>query len=149
MARCGGFSLIEMMVVLFISCTLAALVYPSYRGSVIRVRRGEAQGVLLRLMQQQERYYSQNNSYIAFSSSSGDPDARQFCWWSGSAAPTSAYEIEGKPCEGELISQCIRLVATPGTGNVDHTYQDDACGQLTLTSTGERLASGSAAHCWP
>jgi type IV pilus assembly protein PilE len=149
MERIGGFSMLEALGTLVIFGVLAAQAYPSLQNYVIRVRRNEGEAALMRLMQQQERYYSQYNSYIAFSSGSTDPEAMRFRWWTGSSIRTSAYEVEGKACEGELVSQCVRLVARPGTSMVDVNFHDDDCRELTLTSAGLRLASGPGAHCWP
>lgn len=149
MERIGGFSLVEALVTVVIFGVLAAHAYPSLERYVIRVRRNEGEAALMRLMQQQERYYSQYNSYIAFSSGSTDPEAMLFRWWSGTKASTSAYEVEGKACEGEPISQCVRLVARPGTRMVDVNFHDEECQELTLTSTGLRLASGPGVRCWP
>lgn len=147
--RRAGFSLFELAVVLIIVAVLAAQAMPAYQQHVIRARRSEAQAVLLRLMMQQERFHTQHNTYIAFSSGASAPEARHFPWWSGASPHTSAYELEGKPCDGELIAQCVQIVATPGTALVDSRFRDDACRLLTLTSTGLRLASGAAAGCWP
>ncbi|MFA9216870.1 MAG: type IV pilin protein [Sphingomonadaceae bacterium] len=144
-----GVTLLEVLVTLALIALLASQAYPAFSRHVIRLRRQEAQATLLRLMQQQERYFTQSNTYIEFSSSSTGEQARQFQWWSGTSKTGSAYEIEGKPCEGELIAQCVRLIATPGTANVDVHFRDADCGQLTLTSNGQRDASGPAARCWP
>ncbi|MRW94343.1 prepilin-type N-terminal cleavage/methylation domain-containing protein [Duganella sp. FT80W] len=145
----SGFSLIELLVVLLILAVLAAQAMPAYQQHVIRTRRNEAQAALLKLMMQQERFYSQHNTYIAFSSASSEPEAKHFQWWSAGSPKSSAYELEGKACEGEPLAQCVRIVATPGTAQVDSGFHDDACDVLTLTSTGLRLASGPAAGCWP
>jgi type IV pilus assembly protein PilE len=147
--RTGGFTMIELLIALVIIALLASQAWPAFQQHVIRVRRHEAQSALLRLMQQEERYFTQANTYIEFSSSSTGAQERQFRWWSGSDKSTSGYEIEGKACEGELISQCVRLIATPGTANVDQTFHDAECAQLTLVSTGLRLASGPGLRCWP
>lgn len=144
-----GFTLIEMLVVLVILCALAAQAAPSLHRFVVRTKRTEAQAALLQLMQQQERFYSQHNRYIAFSSGASDAQAKLFQWWSGASAARSAYEIEGKACDGELIEQCVQLVAMPGTAKVDQVFQDEDCGQLILTSNGQRLATGVAPRCWP
>ncbi|NGZ88496.1 type IV pilin protein [Duganella aceris] len=144
-----GFSLFELLVALVIMAVLAAQAMPAWQQQVIRTKRGEGQSALLKLMMQQERYHTQANSYIAFAAGVADPEARHFQWWSGASTSTSAYEIEGKACDGELIAQCVQLVATPGTGQVDGKFRDDDCGKLTLTSTGLRLASGPATGCWP
>ena len=145
----GGFTLMEMLIALIIVALLASQAYPVFQQYVTRVRRQQAQSALLRLMQQEERYFTQANTYLAFSSSSTGEQERLFQWWSGTTQASSGYEIEGEACEGELISACVRLVATPGGADVDRTFHDPDCGQLTLTSTGLRLASGPATRCWP
>ena len=147
--KSAGFSLIELLVVLVIMAVLGAAAMPSWQQQVIRTKRGEAQSALLKLMMQQERFHTQNNRYIAFSAGITDAEARHFQWWSGASAPVSAYEIEGKACDGELIEQCVQLIAMPGTGQVDGKFRDDKCDKLTLTSNGLRTASGSATGCWP
>ena len=145
----AGFSLIELLVVLVILAVLTAQIMPAYQQHIVRTRRSEAQSALLKLMMQQERFHTQNNSYIAFSSASTEPEARHFQWWSGASPPTSAYEIEGKACDGELIKECVQIVAIPGTAQVDAHFHDRDCEALTLTSTGLRLAGGPASRCWP
>jgi type IV pilus assembly protein PilE len=148
MRRSQGWSMLEVLIVLAIGMVLAAFSYPSYSQFVIRSKRVEGQAALLQLMQQQERYFSANNRYIAFSSASSDPTERQFKWWSGESAAGSAYEIEAKACEDESIESCVQLVANPGTARVDAHYKDDECGKLILTSTGLRLATGPGTSCW-
>ena len=149
MKRSSGFTLIEVMAAAAIICILSALALPSYGRYVVRSKRAQAQAALLRLMQQQERYYSQNNSYLEFSSASTDPDEKRFAWWSGESASASAYEIRGAACPGEPISQCVQLTALPGTGIVDPGFRDDECEILSLSSNGRRAASGPAEQCWP
>jgi type IV pilus assembly protein PilE len=144
-----GFTLIELLVVLVIMAVLAAQAMPAWQQQVIRTKRGEAQSALLKLMMQEERFHTQNNRYIAFAAGAAEAEARHFQWWSGANPSTSAYEVEGKACDGELIEQCVQVIATPGTGQVDGKFRDDDCGKLTLTSSGLRLASGHATGCWP
>lgn len=148
MRRATGFTMLELMAALAILCILAALALPSYHRHVIRAKRVQAQAALLRLMQQQERYFSQNNSYLAFSADSTDPDERLFQWWSGASAAQSAYEIRAEACPGQAIALCVRLRALPGTVRVA-PFADSDCGTLSLTSAGDRAASGPAAQCWP
>jgi len=150
MTRAGpaGFSLVELLVALVIMAVLASQAMPAYQQHVIRTKRAEARAALLQLMLQQERLYTQTNSYMAFSSTATDPEARHFNWWSGASPAVSAYQIEGKACDADLISRCVQLVATPGDAQVDRNFHDPDCQQLTLTSTGLRSASGAASGCW-
>ncbi|WP_332862382.1 type IV pilin protein [Janthinobacterium svalbardensis] len=147
-ANAPGFSLIELLSALAIMSLLLALAVPAYHGHVVRARRIQGQATLLRLMQQQERYYSQNNHYLAFSSASPASQAQQFPWWSGDGPAASAYEIEALACPGLAIGQCVLLRATPGTSKVDAQFQDADCGVLSLSSTGQRGSSGPASRCW-
>jgi type IV pilus assembly protein PilE len=141
-----GFTLIEMLIVLVIMSILSALAYPSYLESVRKTRRAEARTALTKLMQQQERFYTSHNTYIAFSSTSVDPDALGFQWFSGATPAASAYEITGSACDGEVIRDCVLLTATPGTSRVNAGYQDATCAALGLTSTGKQLAR--LPICW-
>lgn len=141
-----GFTLIELLIVLVIAGILAAVAYPSYQEQVRRTRRAEAQAALLQLMQQQERYFSQHNSYIAFSSTSQTADAQRFKWFSGSSPEQSAYEISGTACAGATIENCIVLTANPDSEKTGVRIQDPHCGALSLNSAGEM--SARASDCW-
>ena len=121
---------------------------PAQRQQFASVPIDSLSPMLLKLMLQQERYFTQHGSYIAFSSGSTGYEERQFQWWSGSRAPDSGYEIEGKACDDEPIEQCVQLIATAGTAVVDADYRDDECREMKLTSIGERLSIGTLASCW-
>ena len=139
-----GFSLVELMVVLVILAILAAIEYPSYLESVRKTRRAEGRAALMQLMQQQERHYSQNGSYIAFSSTA--PNGYQ--WFSGNTPASSSYEIVATACKEDTLDNCILLIAEPGTKNVNAAHKDDACGELSLSSNGIKAAAGPGTQCW-
>jgi type IV pilus assembly protein PilE len=149
MKRGTGFTLIEVMIVLAILAVLAVIAYPNYAGYITRTRRIEGQIALIEAMQQQERFYTNNNTYTAFSSGSTDPREKRFKWWSGSSAQHSAYELRARACPGHDLSQCVEVRATPGTDKVDTGFKDAECETLTLDSAGERTSSGSLERCWP
>lgn len=145
-----GFSMIELLVVCMIAMVLAAVAAPAWNEHLVRTRRYEAQATMQRLMLQQERYFTQHGSYLAFGAEAKGDDAEQrhFQWWSGATAPASGYEIEGKACDGYTLDSCVQLIATPGTQRVDARFHDADCGQLVLTSSGLRQAAGPQENCW-
>ena len=145
----SGFTLVEMLVVMAIVGILSAIAYPSYAAYITRTRRIEGQMALIDTMQQQERYFTRHNSYIAFDADSSDPDAKLFRWYSGSKPAHSAYELRGQACPGLSISQCIEVRAMPGTERVDSKFKDSECATLILSSTGQQGASGTSSRCWP
>lgn len=60
-----GFTLIEMLVVLVIAATLAAIAYPGYRHLMHRSQRLEAHLALLRLQTLQERHFADHHAYAS------------------------------------------------------------------------------------
>lgn len=147
--RSDAFTLVEMMVVMAILLILAALVYPSYASYVVKARRVEAQSALLRTMQDQERYYTQYNTYLPFTAERPGDENMSVKWWLGESAARSAYELSGRACGALPLAACIELRAEPGTGRVDATFRDPECETLTLDSTGRHGAGGRATGCWP
>lgn len=143
-----GFTLVEVLVVLAVLGILAAIAYPSYASYMVKGRRVEAQAALLELMQVQERYYTEHNTYLAFSADTPGNGGQAFKWYSGNSAANSAYELSGKACTGKTLASCIELSAVPGTPKVDARFRDSDCQTLTLDSEGSQGASGSAERCW-
>lgn len=142
----AGFTLVEVMAVVVIIVILAMIVYPSYQEAIRKGKRTEGRAALMQLLQQQERYYSNHNSYIKFSLASSDEDEKKFKWFSGETAKSSAYEIKAEPCKDDTIQNCVQLIATPGTDAVESNYKDPDCGELTITSTGVKTANRT--DCW-
>ena len=141
-----GFTMIELMMVLIILGILAAIAIPSYQESVSKAKRTEGRAALMKAMQQQERYYSLHTTYLAFSSTSIDPNEKRFSWFSGENAQGSFYEISAQSCKEKSLRECVLLTAQPGTDKVNAHYRDPTCGQLTLSSSGEKTAAADG--CW-
>jgi type IV pilus assembly protein PilE len=170
-----GFTLIEIMVVVAVVGILGALAYPSYNASVLKGRRAQARSALAELLQQQERFMTQRNCYMAFTSasvSSATATASTACGFttstavpfkifSGDSTANAAYRLMADACPSGVgtsvmtLQQCIRVIAVP-------LQADPNVGVLRMTSTGTKdcTASGSATDaaamtpspanlCWP
>lgn len=130
-----GFTLIEVMIVVVIIGILSAIAYPSYTEYVMRANRSEGQAYLIDVAARQERFYSQNNSYVNKESDVGKLGL------SGNKSPTGKYTLSISVHVGD---GGYTLTAANGFG-------DDACGNLTLNGVGVKSRTGSGkseAECW-
>jgi len=121
---------------------------------------------LAELLQQEERYMTQRNCYLGFSTSSSfvatasAPSPSTDCGgltatsvplktFSGDNSSSAAYKLTADTCPngsgGTLaISECVRVNAVP-------VVSDAEVGTLWMTSTGTKgcTGTGSATLCWP
>ena len=147
----GGFTLIELMITVAIVGILAAIAYPAYTNSILKGKRAEGRKAVAELMQQQERYMTQRNTYLAFTNAAGVTTpasaATTFKVFSGDSLVTSAYLLSADVCPdgagGTLaIGDCVRVIASP-------VKTDAEAGNLRATSTGTRDCTGTTvAVCW-
>ncbi|WQN29384.1 type IV pilin protein [Stutzerimonas stutzeri] len=144
--RQRGFSLIELMVVVAVISMLAAIAYPNYQQYQLKAGRSDGHAKLTQVMQAQERFYSQNQSFTTNLGAGG-------LALPGVAANAAANSDEGRysvaaaACAaGTPLTRCVRLVAT-ATGS---QVADAQCGNLILTSQGlkDRTGTGSRESCW-
>lgn len=131
----GGFTLIELMVVVAIIAILAAIAYPSYQDSVRKSRRGQAKADLVELAQHLERFHTVNNTYET-------PATWPNPVTQSPKTGTAHYEIEisNQTATGFL------LTAEP----LGAQTKDTRCMSLTLTAAGEKDivgGSGTAEDC--
>jgi len=151
--RVAGFTLIELMIAVAIVAILAAIVYPSYMGSVWKGRRGEAKAAILRALQAEERYFTQNNTYFPYATqadlNANPASGTTFPLYSADNANNSTYTVKALAtgaaplCTVNSLTQCIVITATV-TGKVD-----PLCGStLSMDSIGNKASTTGNAACW-
>ncbi len=154
----GGFTLVELMIVVAIIGILAAIAMPSYEEQVRKTRRADAQSVLYDFANAMERYASKNPNTGYADTAVGDAD---------SGAPKSSVFPTQAPLDGNDKYYDLTLVVldeSGGSSPVADGYggfytlsaapidpgamAGDACGTFSLTSAGTRSVTGSASNCW-
>lgn len=139
--RIRGFTLIEVMIVVAIVAILAAIAMPSYQEYLRKGKRAEARAALMELMQQQERYATQRNTYKELALAQ---TGTSFKTWSGDSGLSNAsYKLSAKGCSQEQpINVCVVLSAEP-------TQADPDVGVLTFDSLGNKACTGTKKElCW-
>jgi type IV pilus assembly protein PilE len=63
MTKSTGFTLIELMIVLFVVAILAAVAYPSYRESVKKGNRRAAQAEMMEIVNREHQFFIANRAY--------------------------------------------------------------------------------------
>jgi len=146
----AGFSLIELMITVAIIGILAAVAYPAYTDQIRKGKRAECRSGLMQSMQQQERYYSQFNTYVAFATGASTAKTKSY---SGESLAGSACTIAAVECTSGsttvALNQCIEMQATMVSGT-------DPVSLLYMTSNGDKgcTFNGTARvttekQCWP
>jgi type IV pilus assembly protein PilE len=139
----GGFTLIELMIVVAIAALLLTVAVPSYQDSVRKGRRAEAVAALTRLQQAQERHRANNPQYAtAFAAlTPTPPSATEQYNLVIDSANAGGYTITanakaGSPQFGDERCRGLRIRAAAGALNYESL---DAAGALDTTN---------ANRCW-
>lgn len=143
----AGFSLIELMIAVAIVGIIAAVAYPSYTSQIEKGRRAECRSGLLKTMQEQERYYTQFNQYVAFTSGSTTAVISAF---SGETLARSACRIAAEQCGSQALTACVELVGTPvkADSKITTVHMDSqGSKQCKLNGSSTKVSDGSI--CWP
>jgi type IV pilus assembly protein PilE len=148
--RAGGFTLIELMVVVAIATILFALAVPSYMTYIRQSRRTEAKTAILDLAGREERYLSTNPAaytnvpgnlgYAAF----GVPVGNGYYSLAVCTVPPAAT----CPPSAIATAPAYTVTATPVAGQSQ--VNDAQCTSFSVDSAGQQYATGTqtAVFCW-
>ena len=128
----GGFTLIELMIVVAIVAILAAIAYPAYTSQIRKTDRSDAKAALLAAAQSLERCYTEYNSYTNVA-----------CPALPATSPEGYYDIAD---DVPRTASTYTLKATPRSGAV---LGDTAeCAKFTLDNRGVQASLPAGNQCW-
>ena len=141
--RSGGFTLIELMIVVAVIAIIAAIGYPSYINSVVKTKRAAAEGCMSEYATYMERFYTQNLRYDKDTAGIDNPAL-------GNAA-TLKLDCAGPKNSGADYDIAVAaptqstytITATPTGAQLS---RDTTCGALSLDQSGTKTPTTSG--CW-
>lgn len=133
-ARATGITLIELLCVISIIGILAAIAYPAFTEQAAKGRRAAARALIYEVLQHEERFYTENNTYTTDLTALGLPDPLE------TDQSTHSVGLAVGPT-GDLATS----VSITGTAIVP----DSKCTTLTLTSANAQSGTGTQPTlCW-
>ncbi len=170
--RIGGFTLIELMVVVLAASILLAIAIPTYTTEIRKSRRTEAKTAVLDLAAREEKYLSLNNSYtnvpanlgyVAASSTAAFPQPTTNGYYNlyvcvAAVAPgntgtmsSSAVACPGAAATTGVPSYVVTAIPVAGTSQAS----DGLCQYFAVDNTGaqfssstEGIGTNTVSTCW-
>jgi type IV pilus assembly protein PilE len=134
--KVGGFTLVELVIVVAIIGILAAIALPGYGNYTRKAKRSDAKSALLELAGRQERIFSTTQSYTSNAGSLGYASFPANIPATGQAS----YSLS-------VVASATAFTATAAPLG---SQTADQCGSFVLTESGAQTVTGteSVATCW-
>jgi len=144
-AKMGGFTLIELMIVVVIVAILMGVAMPAYQDQVKKTKRGLGKAELLEVTARQEQFFINNRQYAVSLDTLGFTNPYSIDV-DGNAVATTAGDRIYTISLVSPTTTAYAVQAAPQLGQASDTL----CGTLTLSSTGVKSESGSGSvdDCW-
>lgn len=131
------------MIVVAIVAVLTAIAIPSYQESIRKGNRADVRNKILDIAQMQERFYTNNTTYVLVS---GAPNAPPAGWanmnFSGPSVNERKFSISVAAGATGLISNSFVITAT-----ADNGYSDPTCPVMTIDNLGVKTPAPPSV-CW-
>ena len=128
----GGFTLMEVMIVVAVVALIAAFAVPSYREYVKRGERADARAQMLNIANWMQQQYTLKNKYPT-----------------GSTVPTSMQKTPSTGSPKYNLSVATASDGLSSTITATPVTSDSKCGTDTLDSTGKKtVSSNDMSYCW-
>jgi len=131
--RAGGFTLIELMIVVVVAGILAVIAVPGYQDYVRKARRADGKAALLRIQLQQEKWRAGHMTYSA--------DLAEIGVGASSTDGHYTLALSGASEAGYTAT------ATGGAKQAGDKVGATSCATLTLVANGN-AATFSPEACW-
>jgi len=150
--RTGGFTLLELMIVVAVVAILASIALPAYNDYVRRGQIQEAFGFLSDYRVKLEQYYQDNRNYGSTAACAADPTAST---WNNFAPPSAKYftfscstNTRLSPPDSLQQSYTVTATGVPGSLANGHVYTIHENGERFTTRFKNVDIPDPGAKCW-